>query len=301
MKAIACLLFLAALSDEGALRRRIAGNFWIPDPLPALNLETHGSFEPEPGIVADRVTYTTEFGMLVPALVYHPKDTSVKRPGLIVVNGHGGDKYAWYSFYSGILYARAGAVVLTYDAAGEGERNHLRKSGTRQHDIIQQPENAMARRMAGLMITDLELAVSYLAQRPDVDPNRISAAGYSMGSFVVALSCAIETRLRACSPAAAISMALVDTGTQTTRRCARVSHINRSRSWATGRLCSMRFRLRTPLRSCLTDGMTKWSIFPLTANHSLVICTDGPSSSTAVARTFSNTNLILPAATGRIS
>ena len=198
MKAIACLLFLAALSDEGALRRRIAENFWIPAPLPALNVETHGSFEPEPGIVADRVTYATEFGMLIPAVVYHSRDTGVKRPGLIVVNGHGGDKYAWYSFYSGIVYARAGAVVLTYDPAGEGERNHLRKSGTRQHDIIQQPENAMARRMAGLMMTDLEQAVSYLAQRPDVDPNRIAAAGYSMGSFVVALSCAVETRLHGC-------------------------------------------------------------------------------------------------------
>jgi hypothetical protein len=41
-------------------------------------------------------------------------------------------------------------------------------------------------------------AVSYLAQRPDVDPKRLGAMGYSMGSFVLGLTCAVETRLNAC-------------------------------------------------------------------------------------------------------
>jgi hypothetical protein len=59
----------------------------------------------------------------VPSIVYHPKDMSVKRPAVIVVNGHGGDKYSWYSVYAGVLFARAGAVVPTYDPVGEGERN----------------------------------------------------------------------------------------------------------------------------------------------------------------------------------
>jgi hypothetical protein len=56
----------------------------------------------------------------------------------------------------------------------------------------------MGRRMAGLMITDVRQAVSYLAQRSEVDPGRIAAAGYSMGSFVLGITCAIETRLHAC-------------------------------------------------------------------------------------------------------
>jgi len=40
--------------------------------------------------------------------------------------------------------------------------------------------------------------VSYLASRPEVDARRIAAAGYSMGSFVLSIACAVETRLRAC-------------------------------------------------------------------------------------------------------
>ncbi len=194
---ILCFL-LAGFGDDPQLRRKVSDNFFIPNPLPALNAQTHGQFEAEPGIVVDRVSYGTEFGMLVPADVYHPKDVTVKRPALIVVNGHGGDKYSWYAKYAGMLYARAGAVVLTYDPAGEGERNHDRKSNSRQHDIYQAPDQ-MGQRMAGLMITDIEQAVTYLRGRPDVDPARVGAMGYSMGSFILDLACAVETRLHACA------------------------------------------------------------------------------------------------------
>jgi dienelactone hydrolase len=200
MPLILVLLLLASgLLNPELLRKQIQQTLHVPDPLPALNPAQHGSFEVEPGIVADRVTYATEFGMLVPAIVYHPADISVKRPALIIVNGHGGDKYTWYSFYAGVLFARAGAVVLTYDPVGEGERNSQHKSGTRAHDRYVPPDEN-GRWMGGLMMTDLRQAVSYLAQRPDVDAKRIAAAGYSMGSFVLSITCAVETRLKACVP-----------------------------------------------------------------------------------------------------
>jgi dienelactone hydrolase len=190
----------AAQSHEtrAAVRSRIKSTLFVADPLPALNAERYGQFEPEDGIIAERVSYATHYGLRVPAIVYRPEHLpAAKLPAFIVVNGHGGDKYSWYSFYTGILYARAGAVVLTYDPIGEGERNAEREDGTRQHDRIVEPAE-MARRMAGLMITDIMQAVSYLSARPDVDPKRIGAAGYSMGSFILSLTCAVETRLNAC-------------------------------------------------------------------------------------------------------
>jgi dienelactone hydrolase len=188
-------------SHDETLRKQILANFFVPQPLPALNAHSHRRFKPAPGVTAEAVTYATQFGMRVPAILYlpdpPPRTDSGKIPGFIVVNGHGGDKYSWYSFYTGILYARAGAAVLTYDQAGEGERNADRKSGTRAHDRIQ-GDAAMARRLAGLMITDAMQAVSYLSRRPEVDPKRIGAAGYSLGSFVLSLAGAVETRLYAC-------------------------------------------------------------------------------------------------------
>ena len=156
----------------------------------------HGMFQAAPGVVAERVSYSTQFGMRVPAILYRPERPAGKIPALIVVNGHGGDKYSWHAFYSGILYARAGAAVLTYDPVGEGERNIERKSGTRTHDKREEPDE-LGRRMGGLMMTDVMQAVSFLASRPEVDAERIGAMGYSMGSFVLSLAGAVETRLNA--------------------------------------------------------------------------------------------------------
>lgn len=177
---------------------RIRSTLFVPDPLPQLAVEKYGQFEPEPDVVAERVSYATAYGLRVPAIVYRPKKVPRgKMPGMVVVNGHGGDKFTWYAYYAGVLYARAGAAVLTYDPIGEGERNVQRKDGSRQHDRDVDPPE-MGRRMGGLMMTDVMQAVSYLSSRPDVDPKRIAAVGYSMGSFVLGLACAVETRLNAC-------------------------------------------------------------------------------------------------------
>jgi dienelactone hydrolase len=196
-------LQLASAQPEGraTLRDKIQQTFHVPNPLPALDVQKHGSVQVEPGIVADRVTYNTQLNMRVPAIVYHPADTSVKRPAIIIVNGHGGDKYTWYAFYAGILFARAGGVVITYDPIGEGERNSQRKSGTRAHDKYVPPDEN-GRWMGGLMMTDIRQATGYLLQRSDVDPNRVAMTGYSMGSFVTSWSCAVETRVHACAPVA---------------------------------------------------------------------------------------------------
>lgn len=192
------LLLHAGLSaQEPELRARIKEALFAADPLPDLKPERHGSFEPEPGVVAERISYGTQFGMRVPAILYRPKTPRAKAPAIIVVNGHGGDKYSWYPYYAGVLYARAGAFVLTYDPTGEGERNLDRKSGTRAHDKVE-PIPELGQRLGGLMLTDVRQAVSYLSQRTEVDPGRIAAVGYSMGSFVLGIACAVETRLKAC-------------------------------------------------------------------------------------------------------
>jgi dienelactone hydrolase len=196
---LALLFLFAALTphEETVLRNRIKAALFADGSLPALKAETHGSFEPEPGVVAERISYGTQYGMRVPAILYRPKAPTAKAPGLIIVNGHGGDKFAWYAMYSGILYARAGAFVLTYDPTGEGERNLERKSGTRAHDKVE-PIPELGQRLGGLMMTDVMQAVSYLSQRPEVDKQRLAAFGYSMGSFVLGVTCAVETRLKAC-------------------------------------------------------------------------------------------------------
>lgn len=106
------------LPAEEAARPRseIRKALFVPDPLPRLDPETHGAFEPAPGVRVERVTYGTQFGMRVPALVYSPSNHAGGRlPGLILVNGHGGSKYTWFVYCAAMLYAKAGAVVLMTD------------------------------------------------------------------------------------------------------------------------------------------------------------------------------------------
>ena len=193
---------LLSQERDSAWRSSMRKALMVPDALPPLDAKIISQFEPAPGIIAQRVTYGTQFGMRIPAIVYFPKEHKAKLPAMIVVNGHGGDKYSWYAIWSGILYARAGAVVLTFDPTGEGERNKDHKSGTRAHDRLEPIHAAwhteLARRQGGLILGDVMQAVSYLSSRPDVDSNRIGAMGYSMGSFIVALTGAIDTRLHAC-------------------------------------------------------------------------------------------------------
>jgi dienelactone hydrolase len=186
-----------ATADEMTWRAHIAQALHLSSTLPSLAAEVHGRFEPEPGIVAERVSYATLHGMRVPAILYLPQQRAGKIPAFIVVNGHGGDKFSWYSHYTGILYARAGMAVLTFDPLGEGERNPQRKSGTRAHDAVEKILE-IGPRMGGQMIDDVRQAVNFLAQRPEVDARRIAAAGYSLGSFVLSLTGAVEPRLRAC-------------------------------------------------------------------------------------------------------
>lgn len=203
LAAVAALFLLAvplhaqiSRDQAEAWRAGIRAALFIPQPLPALESKTYGSFSPIPGVVAERVTYATKYGLRVPAIVYRPEHTRGKIPGIVVVNGHGSDKTSWYSWYTGILYASAGAAVLTYDPIGEGERNDDHKDATGEHDRVIDVAG-VPQRMGGQMVTDVMQGVSYLRSMPNVDPNRIAVMGFSMGSFITSIAGAVDDRIRA--------------------------------------------------------------------------------------------------------
>ncbi len=177
-------------------REQASAALFMPKNLPPVAAQNFGSFVPMPGVVARRVTYGTQFGMRVTAIVYHPDHLSGKLPAVVVVAGHGGSKSTWYEVYAGLLYASAGAVVVTYDPIGEEERNSEHLTDARAHDTVL-PGLESPARMGGLMIGDVIGAVSYAASLPEVDSKRIAVLGYSMGSFHAALAAGLDPRIRA--------------------------------------------------------------------------------------------------------
>ena len=206
------LVFAACLTtqaqDTAAWRTAIRHTLYVPDRLPALHAKLWSTFSPMPGVLADRVTYSTADGMIVPAIVYRPDPKTThyqgKLPGLVIVNGHGSDKFGWYAFWSGEMFAKAGAVVVTYDPIGEGERNSkkLSRENPSPHDAdvnppAPLPHDDWGQRLAGLMQVDLMQAVSYLDAQPEVDAKRIGVLGYSMGAFIAGITGAIDPRIHA--------------------------------------------------------------------------------------------------------
>jgi dienelactone hydrolase len=177
-------------------RDQIKAALFMPKLMPEVSPRDFGSFRPMPGVVAHRVTYGTQLGMRVPAIVYSPEHARGKLPAVVVVAGHGGDKTTWYEVYAGLLYASAGAVVVTYDPLGEDERNSLHLSDARAHDTML-PGLESPARLGGLMIGDVLSAVSYAASLPQVDQKRIAVLGYSMGSFHAALAAGLDPRIAA--------------------------------------------------------------------------------------------------------
>jgi dienelactone hydrolase len=169
---------------------------FLPQTMPAVASRNFGSFVPMPGIIARRVTFSSQYGMRVPAIVYGPVYASGKLPAVVVVAGHGGSKSTWYEIYAGLLYASAGGVVVTYDPVGEEERNSVHLSDARAHDTVLPGPQSPAR-LGGVMIGDVMSAVSYAASLPEVDPKRIAVLGYSMGSFQAAIAAGLDPRIRA--------------------------------------------------------------------------------------------------------
>ena len=63
-------------------RRQIRSALFVPDPLPALEVENYGQIEIAPGVIAERVSYATGYGLRVPAIVYRPAHKpAAKMPG----------------------------------------------------------------------------------------------------------------------------------------------------------------------------------------------------------------------------
>ena len=97
--------------------------------------------------------------------------------------------------------ARAGYVVMCIDAYGFGERKHAGPGGEKENG--NQTEESFfkmflwqGRSLWGMIVRDDLLALECLLARPEVDPNRIAAMGFSMGATRTWWAAALDDRIK---------------------------------------------------------------------------------------------------------
>ena len=98
-------------------------------------------------------------------------------PGVVVAHGFAGARYPALAAH----LARLGYGVLSFDFRGYGQ-----SAGDRGNVIP--PDQ----------VSDIRNAVSWLANRPEIDPNRVAVIGSSLGGSIAIMAAAQDTRIKVC-------------------------------------------------------------------------------------------------------
>ena len=140
--------------------------------------------------------FVAEANQRVPGLMIKPSSSpeSVKRPVVIVLHGTGSDKLAMKPWLKKI--AAEGLNAVAFDARHSGERATFGKgSDAYRAALLETWKSGRDFPFLYDTVWDLMRLIDYLQTRPDVDPERIAAIGFSKGGTELYLAAAADPRL----------------------------------------------------------------------------------------------------------
>ena len=161
-----------------------------------------------------KIVFRGAQGFLVPGYLEFPKAGRRPFPLVLCLHGWSGSKEDWYqdnNIISGGVMRKAlldaGCAILALDAATHGERS---REIDYQSVNAFEDKNATPRRnyftyaeIAIQTVKDYRRALDFLAERGEVDTNRVGLVGYSMGGMDSFYLLSVEPRIRvavACVP-----------------------------------------------------------------------------------------------------
>lgn len=145
------------------------------------------------------IRFTSWDGTRVPAYVHEPRGGG-SRSGLVVVPGHGAGIQGTagivddYQHGAALALARAGHVTLTPELRGFGL---LTPDGVARHRAVAAAAIEAGTFYKAVVVKDLAVAVTVLAQWPRVDPGRLGATGASLGGELAVLLGVLDSRVAA--------------------------------------------------------------------------------------------------------
>jgi len=168
------------------------------------------SIDRRPGYRIEKFVFHNGAESEVPGYLAIPEGFPGKRPAILTMHGHGSSKENMFGYQPtsqdvAEMLARKGYAVMGIDNYFGGERRGTGPAGA----LEMQARNAdqemslfklhlwLGRTLWGMMLRDEQIALDYLASRPEVDASRIGAQGMSMGSTRAWWLAAIDDRVKA--------------------------------------------------------------------------------------------------------
>ena len=156
----------------------------------------------------EKVLYESLPSFYITANLYRPNESG-RYPAVLLQSGHTQEGKSENQRIAANL-AMKGFVVLCFDPIGQGEREQtysrqldapLAEWSVPEHIMMDAQSQLIGQGLARYFIWDAMRSLDYLASRPDVDADRIGAAGCSGGGALTTFIGALDSRIKAVVPA----------------------------------------------------------------------------------------------------
>jgi dienelactone hydrolase len=194
-----------------ALRRSL-GRY--PGPPDDLRVRIRGTIK-DSDYRIDNLTFESRPGLVVTANLYRPAKPGKAMPGILIVHSHHAPKTQVELQDMGVMWARAGCLVLVMDQLGHGERRQhpfrtradypkpfqpSRQDYYFRHNLAIQLQT-IGDGLMGWMVWDIQRGVDLLLSRSGVDPKKIILLGaVAGGGDPAAVAGALDRRIAAVVP-----------------------------------------------------------------------------------------------------
>jgi dienelactone hydrolase len=167
------------------------------------------------GYRIDNLTFESRPGLLVTANLYRPAKQGQAMPGILIVHSHHHPKTQGELQDMGVMWAKAGCLVLVMDQLGHGERrqhpfrtkeDHPKPYRISRQDYFFRYNTGMQLETIGdslmsWMVWDIQRGIDLLLSRPGIDKSKIILLGaVAGGGDPAAVVSALDKRVAAVVP-----------------------------------------------------------------------------------------------------